>query len=270
VSNGKVEDSFDARIHYSGAINGGMSGGPALDATGAVIGVNVSAYLFKQLVSFLVPAEHAQALLDRALAAKPVPGGLRRGLVEQLHGHSVDLLDALKGPMSTQVAAGYTLPARLAPFINCSGAGDPVTDQPFDAVIISCSANRRTLRAAGPLCRQSQIHALRSDDREARRVALRPPADGDRVVSGAYGSRRHVGPFACEDQVLRLKGFDAAVLVCVRSYRVLQGLYDFTVRVSSLNGAKRGFASHLDMFGLEFDAGMQFIRRYVEAMEWKT
>jgi hypothetical protein len=45
-------------------------------------------------------------------------------------------------------------------------------------------------------------------------------------------------------------------------------LYDFTVRVSSLNSAKRGFASHLDMYGLEFDAGMDFIRRFTGAMEW--
>ena len=270
VSNGKVEDSFDARIHYSGAINGGMSGGPALDATGAVIGVNVSAYLFKQLVSFLVPAEHAQALLDRALATKPVPGGLRRGLVEQLHGHSVDLLDALKGPISTQVAAGYTLPARLAPFINCSGAGDPVTDQPFDAVILSCSASAGLFVQPGLYAGNLKYthFVLTTEKLDSWRFARRLTATAS--ASGGYGSRRHVGPFACEDQVLRLKGFDAAVLVCVRSYRVLQGLYDFTVRVSSLNGAKRGFASHLDMFGLEFDPGMQFIRRYIEAMEWKT
>jgi hypothetical protein len=39
--------------------------------------------------------------------------------------------------------------------------------------------------------------------------------------------------------------------------------------VSSLNGAHRGFASHLDMYGVEFEAGMKFIRRYVEVMEWR-
>jgi hypothetical protein len=69
--------------------------------------------------------------------------------------------------------------------------------------------------------------------------------------------------------VVTLKGFDAAVLVCARAYRKFQGLYDLTVRVSSLNGLKRGFASHLDVYGVEFDPGMAFTRRYVEAMEWK-
>jgi serine protease Do len=78
-----------------------------------------------------------------------------------------------------------------------------------------------------------------------------------------------VGPYACEDRVIGLRGFDASVLVCARRYRRFDGLYDFTVRVSSLNGAQRGFASHLDMYGVEFDAGTKFIRRYVEVMEWK-
>src|SRR5262245_36171842 len=73
ISNGKVEDSFEPRIHYSGAINGGMSGGPALNAAGEVIGVNVAGYRFQQLVSFLVPIAHAQALSDRSLDPQPDP-----------------------------------------------------------------------------------------------------------------------------------------------------------------------------------------------------
>ena len=88
------------------------------------------------------------------------------------------------------------------------------------------------------------------------------------TATGAYGSRRHVGPFSCENRNVRLKGFDASVMTCVRGYRKLEGLYDFTVRVSSLNSSKRGFASHLDMYGLEFDAGMAFIKRYVATMEY--
>jgi serine protease Do len=42
VANGLVENSIEQRIHYTGAINGGMSGGPALDTRGRVYGVNVS------------------------------------------------------------------------------------------------------------------------------------------------------------------------------------------------------------------------------------
>ena len=49
-----------------------MSGGPALDARGRVIGVNVAKRLDAEQVSFLVPAEFARALLDKARQAAPM------------------------------------------------------------------------------------------------------------------------------------------------------------------------------------------------------
>jgi len=88
-------------------------------------------------------------------------------------------------------------------------------------------------------------------------------------ATGRYGSLRHVGPYACEDRIVGLKGFDASVLVCARRYRRFEGLYDFTVRINSLNSSRQGYASHLDIYGVEFEPGMKFIRRYVEVMEWR-
>jgi serine protease Do len=276
VSNGRVEDSFDARIHYSGAINGGMSGGPALNAAGDVIGVNVSGYRFEQLVSFLVPAEHAQTLLAGVMKdppAKPLPADLKgarlkREVQDQMRAHATALLGALKGAMLTQPAAGYKLPSKLAPFIDCNASGDPAPGQPVQIVRMNCSAKAGLYVQQGLYSGDLKYShfVLTTDKLDAWRFAHRLSELAGAV--GAYGSRRHVGPFSCQNNNVRLNGFDASVMVCVRGYRKLEGLYDFTVRVSSLNSSKRGFASHLDMYGLEFDAGMDFIKRYVGAMEW--
>lgn len=269
VSNGKVEDSFDPRIHYSGAINGGMSGGPALNSTGSVIGINVSGYRFEQLVSFLVPAEHAQALLARSLQSQPDANRLKRDATTQLRAHAAELLGALSGKIPTQPAAGYQLPAKLAPFIDCNAAGDPTPNQPVQMVNINCAAKAGLYVQQGLFTGDLRYaHYVRTTDKlDAWRFASKLSELAG--ATGAFGSRRHVGPFACENRVAALKGFDASVMVCVRAYRRLEGLYDFTVRVSSLNQPKRGFASHLDMYGLEFEPGMRFIQRYVEAMEWQ-
>ena len=269
VSNGKVEDAFDSRIHYSGAINAGMSGGPALNGSGAVIGVNVSGYRFEQLVSFLVPAEHGQALLARSLKAHADSRGFREDANAQLHAHAASLLAALGGKIVTQSAAGYQLPAKIAPFIDCGASGDPSSTQPAQMVVIECSAKAGLYVQQGVYSGDIRYahYVLTTDKLDPWRFAGK--LTGQASATGAFGSRRHVGPFACESSVVALKGFDASVMVCTRSYRRIKGLYDFTVRVSSLNGATRGFASHLDMYGMEFEPGMQFIRRYVEAMEWK-
>lgn len=269
VSNGKVEDAFDARIHYSGAINGGMSGGPALNGLGAVIGINVSGYRFEQLVSFLVPAEHGMALLERSLKTKSDANSLKKETGVQLRAHAASLLGALGNKIPTQAAAGYLLPAKIAPFIDCNASGDPAPNQPVQMVGINCSAKAGLYVQQGLYSGDLRYahYVLTTDKLDSWRFANK--LSDLAAATGAFGSRRHVGPFACENRIVALKGFDASVMVCTRSYRRLEGLYDFTVRISSLNGAKRGFASHLDMYGLEFEPGMQFIKRYVEAMEWK-
>ncbi len=269
VSNGRVEDSFDPRIHYSGAINGGMSGGPALNTAGQVIGINVSGYRFRQLVSFLVPASHARALIDRA-RAKPLETKEARGEVTaQLHAHANALLGALDTAMVTQNSAGYALPAKLSPFIDCTAGGDPSTDQPVQLTRVNCSAKAGLYVQEGLYTGDLRFshYVMTTDKLDAWRFAYRLSRQSQ--AAGAFGSRKHVGPFSCRDEVVKLAGFDAALMICVRSYRKLEGLYDITVRVTSLNEPTRGFVSHLDMYGMEYDAGMHFVRRYVEAMQWK-
>lgn len=269
VSNGKVEDAFEARIHYSGALNAGMSGGPALNAAGEVIGVNVSGYRFQQLVSFLVPAEQASALIDRVGTENNAPPELKKDIVAQLKAHSSKLLSALDGPIKTQVSSGYALPDKLAPFIDCNASGDTATNQPVQMVRVSCSAKagvyvQRGVQVGDLTYMHFVLSTTKLDSwRFHHRLSSLTSAKGTR------GSRQHVGGFACKDSVVALKGFEAGVLVCSRSHRKLEGLYDITVRVSSLNSGSKGFASHLDMYGLEFEAGMKFVQRYIEAMEWR-
>ena len=267
VSNGRVEDSFDPRIHYSGAINAGMSGGPALDAAGSVIGVNVAGYRFEQLVSFLVPAIHVQALLQRAL--KPAPGGLKGEVAAQMRRHAVELVGALEGPLTTQVISGYALPAKLAHFIDCGASSDPAPDQPVQTVRVRCSAKAGLFVEQGFYSGDLRFehYVLETSKLDAWRFAHRLSKLS--VATGAFGRRRYVGPFSCETGVVKLKGFDASLMTCVRSHRKLEGLYDITARVTSLNESRRGFVSHIDLHGVEFEAGMGFLRRYVEAMEWK-
>jgi serine protease Do len=269
VSNGRVEDSFDARIHYSGAINGGMSGGPALNGAGKVIGINVSGYRFEQLVSFLVPAEHAKALIDKALKSPFNGRDAKKEVATQLRAHAGKLLQALDGKLVTENAAGYELPAKLKPFIACNAAGDPSSDQPVQTERINCSAKAGLYVQQGMYSGDLKYshYVMTTDKLDSWRFAQRLGSLSQ--AAGSFGSRKHVGPFACKNDAVKLQGFDASLLVCTRSYRKFEGLYDITVRVVSLNQPKKGFASHLDMYGVDYDAGMAFVKRYVEAMRWK-
>jgi len=280
VSNGKVGDSFDPRIHYSGALNGGMSGGPAVNSDGEVLGVNVSVYRFSQSISFLVPGEHAVNLLWRVLRsplgapdikfADLKAPDLKAKVATQMRAHSRKLLDALQGPLKAELTAGYVLPGKIAPFMACSASGDPTPDEPVQESRIDCSAKAGVYLkknfSSGSL--QYTHYFMATDKLDAWRFTKKLSAKTS--TSGAHGVREHVGPFACKKRNVTLKGFDANIVLCTRAVRWLDGLYDFTVRVSSLDNTKRGFTSDMDLWGIEFDAGMDFIRRYIAAMEAKS
>ena len=89
-------------------------------------------------------------------------------------------------------------------------------------------------------------------------------------ITEAYGVARALEPvtfgvpLAEDDPVL----VPASELVVAGPVIGIDAL-SITMRVVSLNEPKRGFASHVDMFGVEFDAGMRFVHRYVDAMRWK-
>ncbi len=61
--NGLAETTFYKRLHFSGSINPGMSGGPAFNQQGELIGINVSSA--GDQLSFLVPVEKLSVLLTQ-------------------------------------------------------------------------------------------------------------------------------------------------------------------------------------------------------------
>jgi S1-C subfamily serine protease len=269
VSNGRVEDSFDPRIHYSGALNAGMSGGPGLDGAGQVIGVNVAGYRAAQLVAFLVPAEHALALVARAEAAPLDARRARDEVAGQLRAHSEALLSALGSKLPTQNHLGYELPARPAAFVDCRAAGDPAPDQPVQAERITCDA-----RSSVYLGRElytgnlTFVHdVLSTTSLDAWRFAHR--MQEAKAPVNTFGPARQLAPFACTQHNVELAGFTANVTVCLRAYRKLEGVYDLNLRVASKNQSKRGVVSSLSLTGVAADRALAFARIYLDALRWK-
>jgi serine protease Do len=269
VSNGRVEDSFEPRVHYSGALNAGMSGGPGLDGRGRVIGVSVAGHRASQLVAFLVPAEHALALLARAETGPRDARRARAEVASQLRAHSEALLGAVGSRLVTQNHLGYELPAKVAPFVECRASGDPAPDQSVHLERITCDAKSavylgRDLYTGG----FTFMHQLLSTDAiDAWRFAHR--MQEAREPFNAFGPARQLAPFACRQDNVELGAFTANATVCLRAYRRLEGIYDLNMRVVSKNQPKHGFVSSVSLTGVAADRALAFARIYLDALRWK-
>ena len=66
--NGLVEHRFVDQIHFTGAVNSGMSGGPVVNDEGEVVGVNVATA--GNQIGFLVPAKALDALVESDAQAR--------------------------------------------------------------------------------------------------------------------------------------------------------------------------------------------------------
>ena len=138
---GLVEESLYDKIHFSGALNPGMSGGPAFDSSGEVLGVNVSTA--GNEVSFLVPAASLLALVETVEKRRPrdtVP--FFRRTEQELFDNQERFMDRLLGGEWKRDTLGDCLvPAAMGGFLRCWGGTSHDTDQLYTSTYITCSSS---------------------------------------------------------------------------------------------------------------------------------
>ena len=118
--NGRVEHTYNERIHFTGALNPGMSGGPTVTADGQVVGVNVAKRNGGELVSFLVPARFAAALLARVRDDEAPPQDFRAEIGRQFVAWQSGLYKSFGAEGFRATAFGpYQAPETAAPWFNC-------------------------------------------------------------------------------------------------------------------------------------------------------
>ncbi len=271
VANGLVENSIEQRIHYTGAINGGMSGGPALDRRGRVYGVNVSVITGRQLVGFVVPAKHIPALLarakvplDRSLSAQQ----LRQRVTAQVLAYEAEVLEAQPDTASTQSVQGYALPTQISRYVECNTVDEPSPHVRVRVETVSCRMPSRILVQPGVY-----VAGLSMQHRILQSVGLHPLQFERQVNRVAAAPRRsgastQVAPFACRDALVSLDGFDARISTCVRQYRLFTGLYDFDVTVVGIDDTSQALVSRLALTGVAFESGKRTMERYLGALQW--
>ncbi|HTP40199.1 MAG TPA: serine protease [Steroidobacteraceae bacterium] len=269
VANGLDEHTIEPRLYYSGALNPGMSGGPTVDASGAVVGINDSTSREGELLSFLVPARFVPDLLAHARSSLD-PQAVTLEVTRQLQAHVKTMLGEIPAQWEVQAISGYRLPAKLAPYFTCYAGGDTDPNLPVHAQRMTCSTRAGLFvqegLSSGDLFFEHTV--LVSERLGPVRFANRLSSYAAGEAGDIEGSARHVTPYSCERETLKLRTLDVAVRICARGYRLYEGLYDFTATAVSLNQPLRGVVTSLNISGAGFDDGMAFIHRYLGALQW--
>lgn len=272
VYNGLVERSFYPQIFFGGALNPGMSGGPALDTEGRVVGVNVAKRLGAEQVSFLMPAEFARQLLTQGRTAQPLTEPAYEQVTQQLLAHQQTLMQRLnENAPEPANHGGYGVSPLHPSLARCWGSGrEKRNNSRLEVENSHCEVNSALYTGEG-----ENLGALRLNWRMYRGQDMHPLAFS-RVVERSFSnevnsSKTSVRTAAeCHEDFVQLQGMPTRTALCLRAYRKLKGLYDLDVLVASVNQPTQAMVSKLSASGLSFDNAMQLARQYLAGLSWEA
>lgn len=268
--NGLVQDALYDKVHFSGAINPGMSGGPTVTAEGRVVGVNV-ATLGNQL-GFLVPVAHAHELLERGRKVKAGTSPALLAVVgAQLMDNQQRITERLLAtPVPTQALGNYRVPGRWLPFLKCWGDTPHEPENPYTITSYQCSSEEDIYLSSdhrtGVL---AYDHAFVSSDQLGpMRFSALYTAHFSDDAGGVEATKEDVTNFRCREEFVKVGNLPVRAALCLRAYKKFPGLYDLSLRAATLDASTSGVQTSLDLAGFSADNARALARRYLEALAW--
>lgn len=269
--NGLVQRSFYPRIFFGGALNPGMSGGPALDDLGRVVGVNVSKRLDGDLLSFLIPAEFAINLLQRAATAEPITKPAHAEVAKQLLAHQEVLVQRFtQTPFKLQNHGAYRVPVLADALARCWGQERPARETSYDLDSTDCQMDSHLFVDqfnTGFVRLRYESYATTRLDPLRFSVLYSSSFKNESLMQR---SNRHLSGVECSERFIESGGMPMRAVVCMNAYRKFSEIYDLVVLLATVNQPQRGILARLDVRGLSFENGLKVAEHYLAGFKWEA
>lgn len=269
--NGLLEKSIYEKIHFTGSINPGMSGGPAVNAEGRVVGVNVATA--GNQVSFLVPARYVSELIARAEHPVTKQGDFTAIARDQLLGNqSKYMQQLLSRPLARVKMNGFVVPGDLARFLNCWGDTQKRDDVLYEWAYQSCSTSDDIFlsdnQSSGVISFSHELFSTHDlgpirffGFLQNRFRAHRPRLDAEEEMVTNYD---------CESGFVEHNRLQTKVIFCLRAYKKFDGLFDAFMKSTALTRNDEALQSTLTLAGVSYENAVRLARTFLEAIEWKN
>jgi serine protease Do len=267
--NGLVQHTLYPRIHLTAPINPGMSGGPTIDESGRVVGVNVATA--GEEVGFLVPVERATALLRSALtrdsSSRPTQSQIGRQL---RHNQDEYLRDMLGAGTPTLDLGPFKVVTQPAPYFHCWGSATRDPQQPYEMLHHNCSMDEDiyldedqttgTLGIEHQLIRSRTLNMTRFYARYATQLGADDSPGGD---------EEYVTSWECVTRNVRNASVEMRAVTCLRRYKKLGELYDAHVKLAVLGRSNVGLISTMNVTGATYDNVTRLAQRFLDSVSWR-
>lgn len=269
--NGNLQHTLYPKIHFTGSINPGMSGGPTITEDGRVVGVNVST--MGEQRGFLVPRANAAAIVARVTAPDFAPSeDFLDDMARQLMAYQAAYLDSLFTGDPKMVNVGrFRVVSEPSSIFRCWGDAERDNEMLFERLWHSCETDDEVFIANDQSSAIVGIthEALESDGLNAARFASlytqRFGADNTPA-----GDEKHVTEWECGTRNVRVERTATTLrsALCLRRLIKFDGLYDAVLKVAVLGRRDHGLVSTLRLSGASYGNIERLTQRYMELVQW--
>lgn len=268
--NGLKKNSFYQRIHFTGSINPGMSGGPAVNHLGHIVGVNVATA--GNQIGFLIPLSKIQALAEKNDVIEP--SAFKQHLQSQLLDNQEIMIGKILSHQWQYTTLGETnIPEKLSDFISCWG-GSNANDE--DVKFLSVSNRCRIGEAVylnGKLqtgeveieyewLTSDSLNSLQFHNLLSNRIAFTRP--------GNQAGKNDVTNYRCQQDIVQNKhAVNMKTVLCARIYKDFPQIYD-ALFIAATNDKHTGsLISHFTLSGVSKASIQQFSEQFMDTITWQ-
>lgn len=269
--NGLLEKTLYDKIFFSGSLNPGMSGGPAINRKGAVIGINVSTA--GNELSFLVPVNYLINLFKEARKNDHPMTEYNKRIEQQLAQHQSKYLSSLLKTDWPKARFGKaTLPGKIADLFKCWGDSDTNPEALVDHAYSHCMSEDRIyldnnystggIAYTYDLYKKKAISSLHFYNIYNRHFG--------RMTRVNIARKEDVTNYKCNTDFVHISDKDWKVAFCARKHVKYKSIYDIAVAMALISESDEGLVIQLAIAGVTKPMALQFTRRFMNEIRWQN
>ena len=267
---GLLKESRFKKILFSGSLNAGMSGGPAFDKTGKLIGINVSKG--SEQISFLVPAARLDTLFKRAKKNGKVKDFNQVILSDLYRDQNHFYKKLLKKKWTSESLGLVEISGKLDKSFKCWGHTVDDEDILYEGVHKHCRSQDRLYISQDMHTGMFSYDYEWITSKKLNRFQFYTKVE-NRFTHGSFNNVRkkeNVTNYSCEEKFVSLTGHSWKISSCIRAYKKYKGLYDVLLLLTSVDKNDKTLLAKAAMSGVSKENSTDFIKSFLGRIKWKN
>ena len=269
--NGLKSESFNDRIHFTGSVNSGMSGGPVVNKESKVVGINVATS--GNQIGFLVPHDKLLTLYRKYTINEQK--SIDQQMTEQLmHNQKKLITTVLNSDWHPKQLGRGLIPTIDVPFIRCWGESNTdKTDAQIMAAVANCDLEEDTYISSefvtGTL--EMAYRYMESDKIGSTKFYHIFERQFHQVSANNRAEKEDVTEYKCQHDIVTPShgNIKNKAVFCSRAYKAFPKLYDVLYIGISVDHNQDALLSHFTISGVAQETSLAFLTKFMESVKWK-